>query len=425
MLGENRYIINGPQVLKGDVVISGSKNAALPIIAATVLSKKEIELDNVPRLVDVKNLVEILKNMGSYVEFQGNKLVVCHDGIGNETDQYLSGKLRASVLLLGPTLARKGEAIVYLPGGCSIGTRPIDLHLKGLEKLGAHIKVEKGYVYAKAKKLVGADIVLDFPSVGATENIMMAAALAEGVTTITGAAKEPEIEDLANFINSIGGDVRGAGTNEIKIHGVKELNVPSQYRIMPDRIEAGTFMVAAAINHKNRVTLKSVCVKDLEQIMDKLEEMGVRFQVEGDSVKVIPPMRLKAVDITTMPHPGFPTDLQAQMMTILAFADGKSVIKETIFENRMNHAKELQKIGVDVSIQQGVAIINGKKGLLGATHYVGASLESFDLRGGASMVLAALNSKGVSEVLNIYHIERGYENLIGKFNNLGVEIEMQ
>lgn len=425
MLGENRYIINGPQILKGDVVISGSKNAALPIIAATVLSKKEIELDNVPRLVDVKNLVEILKNMGSYVEFQGNKLVVCHDGIGNETDQYLSGKLRASVLLLGPTLARKGEAIVYLPGGCSIGTRPIDLHLKGLEKLGAHIKVEKGYVYAKAKKLVGSDIVLDFPSVGATENIMMAAALAEGVTTITGAAKEPEIEDLANFINSIGGDVRGAGTNEIKIHGVKELNVPSQYRIMPDRIEAGTFMVAAAINHKNRVTLKSVCVKDLEQIMDKLEEMGVRFQVEGDSVKVIPPMRLKAVDITTMPHPGFPTDLQAQMMTILAFADGKSVIKETIFENRMNHAKELQKIGVDVSIQQGVAIINGKKGLLGATHYVGASLESFDLRGGVSMVLAALNSKGVSEVLNICHIERGYENLIGKFNNLGVEIEMQ
>lgn len=421
---EKKYLINGPQILKGDVVISGSKNAALPIIAATVLSSKEIELDNVPRLVDVKNLVEILKNMGSFAELQGNKLVVCHDGIGNETEQYLSGKLRASILLLGPVLARKGEAIVYLPGGCSIGTRPIDLHLKGLEKLGAHIKVEKGYVHAKAKKLVGADIVLDFPSVGATENIMMAASLAEGVTTITGAAKEPEIEDLANFINSMGGDVRGAGTNEIKIYGVKELNVPSKYRVMPDRIEAGTFMVAAAMNHKNRVTLKSVNVKDLEQIMNKLEEMGVKFQVEDDTVKVNPPMKLKAVDVTTMPHPGFPTDLQAQMMTILAYADGKSVVKETIFENRMNHAKELQKIGVDVSIQQGVAIINGKKGLLGSTPYVGASLESFDLRGGASMVLAALNSKGTSEILNIYHIERGYEDLIGKFNKLGVEIEM-
>lgn len=424
MILDRRYVIEGPQILKGEVVISGAKNAALPIIAATILSNKVIELENVPRLVDIENLIKILNTMGSFVEFKGNKIIACHDSIGNETDQYLSGRLRASILLLGPILAKKGEAIVYLPGGCNIGARPIDLHIKGLEKLGAHIKVEKGYVHAKAKKLVGADIVLDFPSVGATENIMMAATLAEGITTLKGAAKEPEIEDLANFINSMGGNIRGAGTNEIKIHGVKELELPSKYKIMPDRIEAGTFMVAGAMNHKNKVTLRNVCPKDLEQVMEKLAEMGVKFQVEEDSIKVIAPMRLKPTDITTMPHPGFPTDMQAQMMTILSFADGKSVIRETVFENRLNHAKELQKIGVDITIQPGIAVVNGKKGLLGSTPYLGASLESFDLRGGASMVLAALNSKGTSEIHNIYHIERGYDDIIGKFAKLGAKIEI-
>lgn len=423
MSGERKYIVKGPQILKGDVVISGAKNAALPILAASVLSDEIIELGNVPRLADINNLLEIMRTMGSYVEIRGNKVVLCHENIESETDQVLSGKLRASVLLLGPILAKNGEAIVYLPGGCNIGSRPIDLHLKGLEKLGASIKLDKGCIHAKAKKLVGAEIELDFPSVGATENIMSAATLAEGKTVIKGAAKEPEIEDLANFLNSMGADIQGAGTNEIIINGVPKLTKTVDYNIMPDRIEAGTFMVAAAMNHKNRVTLKNVNEKDLVQIMDKLSEMGVKFKVEGTSIKVIAPMKLKPVDITTLPHPGYPTDMQAQMMTLLAFAEGKSVIKETIFENRMNHAKELQKIGVDVTFEKGVAIVNGKKGLLGSTPYVGACLQSYDLRGGASMILAALNSKGVSEIYSIYHIERGYENIIGKLRGLEVEIQ--
>lgn len=424
-MSENRkYIVKGPQVLNGEVVISGAKNAALPIIAATVLTDEVVTLKNVPNLVDINNLLEIIRIMGGYVNKNGNTVVFNNEGIQNETDQVLSGKLRASILLLGPLVAKTGEALVYLPGGCNIGERAIDLHLKGLEKLGATIKVQKGYVKAKAKKLVGAKVELDFPSVGATQNIMMAATLAEGVTTIVGAAKEPEIEDLAKFINAMGGNITGAGTNEIVITGVEKLEQAPEYEIMPDRIEAGTFLVAAAMNHKNDVTVKSVRSSDLTQVIEKLEEMGVRFTIGEDYVTVKAPAKLKPVDITTMPHPGFPTDMQAQMVTILSYANGKSVVKETIFENRMNHAKELRKIGADIHVSEGVAVINGGKTLLGATKYVGASLESYDLRGGASMILAALNSKGESEILNINHIERGYENIVGKFKGLGATIEL-
>ena len=424
MGGERKYIIKGPQPLKGDVVISGAKNAALPIIAATMLTDQVIELSNVPGLVDIKNLLEIIKGMGGYVDQRNDVITFCNEGATSETDQYLSGKLRASILLLGPVLAKNGEALVYLPGGCNIGARPIELHLKGLEKLGATIKVEKGYVKAKAKKLVGAKIDLEFPSVGATENIMMAAVLAEGRTVLKGAAKEPEIEDLAKFLNALGADVQGAGTNEIIINGVDRLEKAPKFRVMPDRIEAGTFLVAASMNHKNKVTIRNVRPSDLEQVLEKLEDMGVQFIIGEDFVQVKPPLKLKPVDITTMPHPGFPTDMQAQMMTILAFTSGTSVVKETIFENRMNHARELQKIGADIKVDKGVAIINGKKNVFGNTQYVGASLESFDLRGGASMILAALNSKGDSEVLNINHIERGYEDIVGKFKGLGAVIEL-
>lgn len=424
MIGERRYLVKGPQVLKGDVYISGAKNAALPIIAATILTDQVVELSNVPGLVDINNLLEIMKGMGAYVDKRKDVVTFCNEGISSETDQYLSGKLRASSLLLGPVLAKNGEALVYLPGGCNIGARPIDIHLKGLRKLGATIKEEKGYIKAKAKKLVGAKIDLDFPSVGATENIMMAAVLAEGKTIITGAAREPEIENLADFLNALGADVQGAGSNEIVINGVQKLDGAPKFRVMPDRIEAGTFLVAGSFNHKNRVTVRNVNPKDLEQVMDKLEEMGVSFNVGEDYVQVIPPMKLKPVDITTMPHPGFPTDMQAQMMTLLTFASGTSVVKETIFENRMNHGRELQKIGADIKLDKGVAIINGKKGLLGKTEYVGASLESFDLRGGASMILAALNAKGSSEVLNIHHIERGYEDIVGKLKGIGADIEL-
>lgn len=425
MSEERRYVINGPQLLKGEVTISGAKNAALPILAATTLTDQVIELSNVPNLVDINNLLEIIKGMGGYVDKREDKIIFCNEDIASETDKILSGKLRASILLLGPILAKNKEALVYLPGGCNIGARPIELHLKGLEKLGASIKEEKGYIKAKAKKLVGAKIELDFPSVGATENIMMAAVLAEGTTIIKGAAKEPEIEDLADFLNALGGNVKGAGTSEIVIEGVKKLDKAPKYSIMPDRIEAGTFLVAAAMNPKNNVTVKKVRPKDLEQVMDKLEDMGVKFNVGEDYVQVKPPVKLKPVDITTMPHPGFPTDMQAQMMTLLTFAQGTSVVKETIFENRMNHARELQKIGADIRVDKGVATIVGTRGLLGATKYVGASLESFDLRGGASMILAALNAKGQSEVLNINHIERGYEDIVGKFKGLGAVIELR
>ena len=424
MTDNRRYKVKGQQILKGDVVISGAKNAALPIVAATVLTGEAVTLRNVPDLADINNLLEIINRLGGFVSKSDAKVTVLNDVIANETDQELSGKLRASVLLLGQLVARFGEAKVYQPGGCNIGERSIDLHLKGLEKLGAIIKVEKGYVKAKAKRLVGAKIELDFPSVGATQNLMMAATLAEGVTTIIGAAKEPEIEDLAKFINAMGGNVTGAGTNEVTITGVDKLEEVVDYSIMPDRIEAGTFLVAAAMNHKNDVTVRAVRSKDLSQTMEKLEEMGVSFIVEEDSIRVKAPMKLRATDIVTMPHPGFPTDMQAQLLTILAFANGKSVVKETIFENRMNHAVELKKIGANITVNGNTATINGGKGLFGKTKYVGASLHSYDLRGGASMILAALNCKGDSEILDIKHIERGYENVVEKFRALGAEIEL-
>lgn len=422
MSGNSKFLIKGPQTLKGEVVISGSKNAALPIIAATILSNEIITLDNVPKLTDVENLLKIIKNLGSFVSRNGSKVDFCNEGSASETDRVLSGKLRASIFLLGPMLAKNGEAKVYLPGGCNIGERPIDLHLKGLEKLGASIVLENDYVYAKAKKLVGTEIYLDFPSVGATENIMMAATLAKGTTILVNAAQEPEIEDLANFLNEMGADVQGAGTNKITINGVSELSNKATYSIMPDRIEAGTFLVAGALNHKNRVKVKNVCVKDLDHLIDKMKDMGVKFEIDGRDISVLGPMKLKPVDITTRPYPGFSTDLQPQMMTLLSYADGVSVIKETIFENRLNHAYELKKIGVDIQVNKDMAIVNGSKGLLGSTQYVGTTLESFDLRGGVSMILAALNSKGDSQVLNTYHIKRGYADILEKFKALGATI---
>lgn len=415
MCNLKKIIVTGGATLEGTVKISGAKNAVLPIIIGTILTPGKNRILDVPELSDVDTLIEVLNILGATVEKNGNILEIDSSNINcYETPYEYVRKMRASILIMGPLLARFGKVKISMPGGCAIGTRPIDLHLKGMEALGAKIDVDHGYIEATASKLVGAKIYLDFPSVGATENIMMAATLAEGTTVIENAAEEPEIVDLANFLNSMGASVMGAGTNVIRIRGVEELHGTS-HTVIPDRIEAGTFLVAAAITGGN-ILLENVIADHLKPVIAKLKECGVQIIEEGEGLRVIATDNIKPIDIKTLPYPGFPTDMQAQFMVLLAKIEGTGVVSETVFENRFMHTDELKRMGVDIRIEGRSAIIEGGKKL------TGCPVKATDLRAGAAMLLAGLIAEGDTEITNTYHIYRGYEKIVDKFKSLGARI---
>ncbi len=402
--------------LRGNVRISGAKNSALPILAASLLGTEDIILEDVPKLKDVEVICEVLSSLGAKVEFLDKGIIKINSkDINNyETPYELMSKMRASFLVMGPLLTRLGKTKTSLPGGCAIGTRPIDLHLKGFRALGAEIDVDHGNIGAYADRLVGDRIYLDFPSVGATENIMMAAVMAEGETIIDNAAMEPEIVDLANFLNKLGADIKGAGTSSIRIKGVKELG-GATHSIIPDRIEAGTFMVAAAIT-KGDIVVENVITSHIKPVIAKLREAGCQIYENGDKVRVIGADEIKAVDIKTLPYPGFPTDMQAQFMSLMSVSQGTSVIIETVFENRFMHVDELKRMGADIKIDGRSAIIQGVDSLMSAP------VKATDLRAGAALVLAGLVSDGVTEIGDIYHIDRGYDNIEEKLTKLGAKI---
>ncbi len=413
----NKLMINGGVKLDGSVRISGAKNAVLPILAATLLADGPATIENVPHLHDVTTTMELLGCMGVMVSVD-EKLSVEVDSstIENYTAPYhLVKTMRSSILVLGPLLARFGEAEVSLPGGCAIGSRPVDLHIKGLQDMGAEIDVSNGYIHAKAKRLKGARLVLDIVTVTGTENLMMAAALADGTTIIENAAREPEVVDLANFINTMGGKISGAGTDTITIEGVEKLN-GTRYRVLPDRIETGTFLVAAAITG-GKITVKDTAPKLLDAVIDKLREAGARIEVGDDWITLdMEGKRPKAVSVRTAPYPAFPTDMQAQFAALNTIAEGTATVVETVFENRFMHVQELKRMGADIEIEGNTAIIRGVDGL------TSAPVMATDLRASASLIIAGLVASGETEVQRIYHIDRGYENIEEKLALLGAKI---
>lgn len=409
-------LVKKSKPLKGIVKISGAKNAVLPIIAATLLGDGVSVIKGVPNLRDVYVMSDLLRHLGAKVDFEGETLTVDARDIQCYDAPYeLVSKMRASFLVMGPLLARFQKSKISLPGGCAIGTRPIDLHLKGFKAMGAAVEMDHGYVEAAADTLIGNKIYLDFPSVGATENIMMAAALADGITVLENAAEEPEIVDLANFINEMGGKVRGAGTNTIKITGVSSLK-GAEHIVIPDRIEAGTYMVAAAIT-KGDIILENVIPDHLRPVMAKLIEMGCEVEEGESSVRVTGSSRILPTDIKTMPHPGFPTDLQSPFMALLSIAEGNSMVIETVFENRFMNVPELNRMGADIKIEGKSAVISGVQKL------EGSDVVATDLRAGAALILSGMIAEGETRVSEIYHIERGYVDIVGKLTALGAEIE--
>ncbi len=411
-----KIIVENSGPLTGRVRISGAKNAVLPILAASLLNDQTSVIEDVPPLRDVGVISEVLESLGATVEAveEGTLKISAKEITGHEAPYELVRKMRASFLVMGPLLARCGKARISMPGGCAIGTRPIDLHLKGFKALGAEVHIGHGFVEAKADKLVGAKIYLDFPSVGATENIMMAAVLAEGETTIENAAEEPEITDLANFLNKMGCSVRGAGTDTIKIKGVKTLRSLS-HRVIPDRIEAGTFMVAAAITEGD-VMIENIITDHLRPVIAKLKESNAQVIENGTTVRVIGSRDKKPVDIKTLPYPGFPTDMQSQFMALLCNIKGTSMVTETVFENRFMHVNELKRMGAKIKIEGRSAVIEGGLPLQGA------QVKATDLRAGAALILAGLIGEGPTEIENIEHIDRGYVNIEKKFTDLGATI---
>ncbi len=416
----DKIIVSGGNALKGIVKVEGAKNAVLPILAASLLaSKNKTVLKEVPNLADVTIIAEVLKSLNAKVEYDAanNEIVIDATGdLSSEAQFEYVSKMRASILVMGSLLARNGFARVAQPGGCAIGSRPIELHLKGFEAMGCEISFGNGYVEAHAKNgLKGAEVYLDFPSVGATENIMAAAALADGTTIIENAAKEPEIVDLANYINGMGGRVIGAGTDTIRIEGVKELT-GCTHHIIPDRIEAGTFMVAAAIT-RGDVVIENAVPEHLTALIAKMREMGVEVIEEGEGVRVRAKNPLKAVDIKTMPHPGFPTDMQSQLMALMLTATGTSIITETVFENRFMHVEEFRRMNADAKIEGRSVFIEGGRMLQGA------EVTATDLRAAAALILAGLVSDGITRVTNLVHLDRGYVNFHGKLASLGANIE--
>lgn len=414
-----KLIIHGGHELHGRVKISGAKNAVLPIIAATLLAQdKPCVLDEVPYLNDVCTIAEVLRQLGAKVDFnrQQHTLFVDSTVLKTVDAPYdLVRKMRASFVIMGPLLARYGKAKISMPGGCAIGTRPIDLHLKGFEALGAEIEIGHGFISATAPNgLKGTSIYLDFPSVGATENIIMAACMAEGQTILENAAQEPEIIDLANFLNIMGAKIRGAGTNVIKITGVPKL-IGHNYTIIPDRIEAGTYMVAVAMTGGD-IYIENAISEHLKPVIAKLNEAGVKIEEDIDGVRVSCNKRPKAIDIKTLPYPGFPTDMQAQFMAMLTIADGTGLVTETVFENRFMHVDELKRMGACIKVDGRTSIVEGVPSLNGC------QVKATDLRAGAAMVLAGLVANGETEVSYIHHIDRGYDNLVEKLCGLGADI---
>ncbi len=413
-----KFIIEECVPLKGTVKIGGSKNAVLPILAAALLTEEICTINEVPELSDVCVMNDILKSVGAKINWDKQRESVQIDASGidrEETEYELVSQMRASFLVMGPLLARLGKVKIPLPGGCAIGARPIDLHLKGLHALGAEIVNEHGFVTATAKKLRGCNVYLDFPSVGATENIVMAATLAQGQTIIENCATEPEIVDLASFLNSIGAEIRGAGTDTIKVNGVAKLR-GGQHTIIPDRIEAGTFMVAAAITGGD-VVLENVVSDHLKPVIAKLKEASIVIEETDLGMRVRKgSFAPKAMDIKTLPYPGFPTDMQAQFTSFLTVCEGTSVVTETVFENRFMHIGELKRMGADIKIEGRSAIVEGLNSLMGA------QVRATDLRAGASLILSAMCARGISEISDIYHIDRGYNKIDIKLNKLGAKI---
>lgn len=412
----DKIIIHGGRRLQGVVTASGAKNAALPLMFATLLSAGPHRLGNLPRLRDIRTAEQLLTGLGASVHSENGTLEVSTRDLNDREAPYdLVRTMRASVLVLGPLLARCGRARVSLPGGCAIGARPINLHLKGLEAMGAEITLDHGYVEARAKRLHGARIYLDTPTVGGTENLMMAATLAEGTTIIENAAREPEIADLAAALRGMGARIEGAGTDTVVIEGVDSLG-GMDYRVMPDRIEAGTYLVAAALTG-GCIRVENARPEHMEALLSKLEEAGAGCLVADNGIQVTGPRQILPVDIKTQPHPGFPTDMQAQFMTLMTLCSGSSMITETVFENRFMHVCELQRLGADISIEGHTATIKGVPGLLGAP------VMATDLRASACLVLAGLAADNTTEISRIYHLDRGYESLEEKFRSLGADIK--
>ena len=412
----DELVITGGNRLRGEVRISGAKNSALPILASTILGGGECVITNVPRVVDVLTMGKLLSMLGVSVSHEGNRAVIRADVIHSTEAPYdLVKTMRASVLALGPLVARWGEAKVSLPGGCAIGSRPVNLHLAGLAKLGADIFIEHGYITATAKRLKGARIYCDTPTVTGTENLMMAASLAEGTTVLENAAKEPEIVDLADFLIKRGARIAGAGTDVITIEGVRELQ-GADHEVIPDRIEAGTYLAAAAMT-KGDVTITHCRPAHMEAVLIKLQEAGADVQVEKDRIRLTVSGKLKGTDMRTLPFPGFPTDMQAQMVAVMTLAEGTSVVTETVFESRFMHVEELRRMGADIRVEGNRLVVTGRKNL------TGAPVMASDLRASAGLIVAGLAAEGVTEVQRVYHLDRGYERIEEKLRALGAVVE--
>ncbi len=414
----DKFIIEGSKKLSGTVKISGSKNASLPIMSAALLTKESVALKNIPDLKDISTMINLLKHLGCEVKKEDDVVTINCSNINSPEAPYeLVKTMRASILVLGPLLARLNTAKVSMPGGCAIGVRPVNLHLKAFESMDASISIDEGYIVAKTDRLKGSDIYFDIPTVTGTENVVMAAALANGKTVIKNAAKEPEIVDLANMLNKMGAKIEGAGTSTITIEGVDRLK-GVEYTVMNDRIEAGTFMCAALIT-SSFIKMVNTPVYAMDAIFDKFKEMGGVVDVENDSSVIVGGEIIKPVNIKTSVYPGFPTDMQAQFISVLTLADGVSIVKETIFENRFQHVAELNRMNADIVVSNNQAVINGVKQLKGAR------VMATDLRASASLVVAALAAAGSTEILRIYHLDRGYERLEQKLSSLGANIRRE
>ena len=413
----DKLIIKGSHDLSGSISIKGSKNSTLPIMVSSLLSKKSLKLTNIPKLEDIKNMSKLLRSFGAKIKSSEDSLDInCSKIINKVADYDIVRKMRASILILGPLLARFGEAKISLPGGCAIGTRPIDIHLDGLKKLGANFTVENGYVVGKVNnQLIGKHIKLSFPSVGATENIMMAASTAKGKTIIENSAMEPEITDLADCLNKMGSKININNNGVIKIIGVNKLNT-TKHNIMSDRIVAGTFVIAAVMLNK-KFEVKKIQSKHLEALTSALQEMGANVKLKENIIKILPTKKLNGIKIQTAPYPGFPTDLQAQMMALMSLAEGNSQIKENIFENRFMHVPELNRLGAKIKVKKDMAYITGSR------NFKGAQVMASDLRASVSLVLAALCAEGESEINRVYHLDRGYEKIENTLGKLGPSIK--
>ena len=415
----DRLIIKGKADLSGSINVKGSKNSALPIMVSSLLSKNTLKLKNVPKLDDIKNMSKLLRSYGATIKSFKNQLQInCNKVINKDADYDIVRKMRASILILGPLLARFGEAKISLPGGCAIGTRPIDIHLEGLKKLGANFKVENGYVIGNVSKyLTGNNIQLPFPSVGATENILMAASTAKGITIIENAAQEPEIQDLAINLNKMGGNIKIQKKGVIRIVGVKKLKQASHV-VMSDRIVAGTFVIAAVMLNKN-FEIKEIESDNLKALITALKKMGAKLKIKKNSIQIFRTNKLKGIKIKTEPYPGFPTDLQAQMMALMSISSGNSQIKENIFENRFMHVPELNRLGAMIKVKSDTAFIKGNRKLKGA------QVMASDLRASVSLVLAAMCAEGNSVINRVYHLDRGYEKIENTLGRLGPIIKRE